>query len=300
MEAMTPPNAAVRHWTVLALLESTTGVFTERGIDSPRLTAELLLAHVLGLDRIGVYTHFDRPVDSGEITAFRELVRRRIAHEPVQYIVGESGFMGLTFEVNPSVLIPRPETELLVERVVALEQESPGSVRHLLDIGTGSGNIALAILRMVAEATADAIDISAAALEVAGRNAVALGLAGRVRFLPGDILADTLSGARAPYDLVVANPPYISADEYRLVEPEVRDFEPAIATTDGGDGLTFYRAIARHSQTLLRPGGFCLVEVAYDQHAAVIELFQEAGMTDVAAFPDYQGIMRIVSARGRA
>ena len=295
MEALSSPDAPVRRWTVLALVESTTGVFADRGIDSPRLTAELLLGRVLGIDRIGIYTHFDRPVDPQEIRTFRELVRRRIAHEPVQYILGETGFMGLRFEVNNDVLIPRPETELLVEHVVALEKEHPGSVRNILDIGTGSGNIALSLLRMIPGASADAVDVSARALEVARRNALALGVADRVRFLAGDILDDEYSTGTHSYDLVASNPPYISAAEFRLLDPEVRDFEPALATTDGGDGLTFYRVIAKRSVSFLRPGGSCLVEVAYNQHEAVIELFRGAGLTRISTLHDYEGIPRIVA-----
>lgn len=294
-----PAPAAPAVWTVLALIQSTTDLFAARGIDGPRLTAELLLGRVLGLERIRLYTNFDRPVDERERAAFRELVRRRLGREPLQYILGETGFMGMRFAVDRDVLIPRPETEQLVELVLALERETPGAVRSVLDIGTGSGNIAVSIAKLVPGCRVDALEISPGALRVARGNASALGAADRVAFIEGDILDEDCPLPGAPYDVVAANPPYISSAEYALLEPEVREFEPEIATTDRGDGLTFYRAIARRFREIVRPGGRLFAEVAYDQHAAVAELFRAAGCADVEALPDHQGIPRIIRA-GRA
>jgi release factor glutamine methyltransferase len=291
----TPRPPAV--WTVLGLLEWSAGYFQERGIDSPRLTAELLLCRVLGLERIGLYTNFDRPLAPAELAGYKELLRRRTAREPVQYILGETHFMGLRFRVGPGVLIPRPETELLVERVVEMERAAPGSIRSVLDIGTGSGCIGASIAAFLPGCRVDAVDVSPDALRAAAENARALGVADRVTVAAADILAAPARLPGGPYDLVVSNPPYVSAEEFLLLEPEVRVFEPAIATTDRSDGLTFYRAIAAQCGSMVRPGGWCLVEVAYNQAAQVQAIFRAAGASNVDALPDYAGHLRIVRAQ---
>jgi release factor glutamine methyltransferase len=285
-------------WTVLGLLEWSTAHLQERGIDSPRLTAELLLGRVLTLERIGLYTNFDRPLSAAELASYKALLKRRLGREPVQYILGEGHFMGLRFAVDPSVLIPRPETEGLVERVIEIGRLRPGAVGRVLDIGTGSGCIAASIARLVPSARLDAVDVSPAALACARANALSLGVQERIAFSESDILAEPYAGPRGPYDLVVSNPPYVSAREFATLEPEVREFEPALATTDRGDGLTFYRAIARLAPALLAPGGRVLVEVAFDQAPEVTRLFQAAGAARITAHKDHAGIERVVEAEG--
>ncbi len=286
--------------TVLSTLERTTDAFAHAGVDSPRLCAELLLGRVLGLERISLYAQFDRPLTGMELTAFEAFVGRRLKREPVQYILGDTSFMGLTFRVSPHVLIPRPETELLVERVMEEERARPGTTRRVLDIGTGSGCIAVAVAHFVPGAHIDAIDVSAEALALARSNARELLPGGneRVAFCEADVRTEPYQGPRGPFDLIVSNPPYISESELLLCEPEVRSFEPRVATTDGADGLTFYRAIARLAGSILSPGGRVMVEVGHDQAERVQAIFRAAGAGSVATFNDYAGIARIVQAGG--
>jgi release factor glutamine methyltransferase len=295
---MSAPSAVPAVWTVLGLLEWSAAHLAQAGIDSPRLTSELLLGRVLGFERIALYTNFDRPLSPPELASFKALLKRRLGREPLQYILGEGHFMGLRFALDPRVLIPRPETEGLVERVIEIERASPGSVRRVLDIGTGSGCIAASIARLVPGAALDAIDVSPEAIDCARSNAVALGVEARVSFALADVLAAPYAGPAGPYDLVVSNPPYVSQEEFATLEPEVRDFEPALATTDRGDGLTFYRAIARLAPTLLAPEGRILVEVAFDQAPDVLGIFTNAGAATVRAHRDHAGIDRVVEAGG--
>lgn len=284
-------------WTVLSLLQWTTQYFTDHCIDSPRLTAELLLSRVLGYERIQLYTNYDKPLHHQELSEFKGLLKRRLSHEPVQYILGETEFMGLRFIVNRHVLIPRPETEVLVEQVIALSKASPVKIRRVLDIGTGSGNIAVSIAKYLPESAIDAVDISREALAVARENLMLHGVEERVMLIQADILDESKKFSLQPYDLLVSNPPYISGGEFQQLQPEVREFEPSIATTDNGDGLTFYRVIARRSLDLIRPEGSLFVEIAYNQRQDVSEIFRKVGYDQITIIPDYQGIPRIVQAR---
>jgi release factor glutamine methyltransferase len=284
-----------RSWTVLSLLDSSTAYLLDRGVESPRLTAELLLAHVLHCTRVQLYLNFDKPASAGERSSFKELLRRRAAHEPLQYILGTAGFMGLTFHVDGRVLIPRPETELLVEMALALSRSQP--VPGILDIGTGSGNIAVSLAHCIPGCRVLAIDASEEALEVARRNAGGNGVAERITFRPADILRDDTSFPEAPFDLIVSNPPYISTEEFALLAPEIRDHEPKMATGDGGDGLTFYRKIASRGLSLLRPEGHVIVEHAYNQQEDVLGIFRGAGYAEVTGSRDYAGVPRVVVAR---
>lgn len=274
------------HWTVLKILRWTADYFREKGIDSARLDAELLLADTLELDRVGLYLHFDRPLSPDELASFRARVRRRAGHEPVQYILGESEFWSLALAVGPAVLIPRPDTEVLVEEVLSrLTDEA-----ELLDVGTGSGAIAIAVAHEKPGVLVTAIDNSPAALRVARRNAERHGLAERIRFLEADL-------ARLPektFDLVVSNPPYIAAAEWAALMPEVRDHEPRAALYGGEDGLEAYRHLARQAAGVLKPGGWLLVEVGASQASAVRTLFDEAGLTGCGVRDDYAGIPRVV------
>lgn len=231
---------AVKTWLVLDLIKVTESLLKDNGIDNPRLNAELLLADSLGLRRFDLYLNFDRPLDESELKAYRTLVKRRIAREPLQYITGRAEFYGLTFEVNSAVLIPRPETELLVEKTLALIKEKNITNPRILEIGTGSGCISAAIAANI-ECDIDAIDISSDALETAKRNSEANKAPGRITLSLKDIFIEPVDFNS--YDIVVSNPPYIPLEDFRKLEPELKEFEPAIALTDGGDGLSFYRKI---------------------------------------------------------
>ena len=277
-------------WTVLKILQWTAGYFKEKGIDGGRLDAEILLADVLKLNRVGLYLNFDRPLSSDEQAAFRERVARRARREPVQYILGTTEFWSLPLQVTPDVLIPRADTEILVEEAL---KKIAGS-GAILDVGTGSGAIAIALAHELPEARIDAIDISPAALAVAEANARHNGLAERVNFRQADLYH--LSGG--PYGLIVANPPYIPGAEMSGLMPEVRDFEPHLALLGGdADGLAAYRALATEAGRLLQPDGWLLVEVGLGQAEAVDRIFVRAGLQDLFVRDDYAGVPRVVGGR---
>jgi release factor glutamine methyltransferase len=276
-------------WTVLKLLRWTADYFSGRSIDAPRLTAELLLADTLGLDRVGLYVNFERPLQADELAAFRARVKRRAAREPLAYILGHAEFWSLPLKVTPAVLIPRPDTELLVE--AALPRLGAGS--HILDIGTGSGALAIALAHECPQCRVTAIDVSPAALAVALENARMNRVAERIDLVQQD-LARLPAG---PFDLIVANPPYIPSGELATLMPEVRDFEPSLALDGGPDGLAAYRAIAAQAGTALAVGGWLLAEVGAGQAAAVQALFAAAGLTDTFVARDLAGIERVVGGR---
>lgn len=276
-------------WTVLKLLRWTADYFKGHGIDSPRLDAELLLADLLQLDRVGLYLNFERPLQAGELGIFRERVRRRAGREPLAYILERTEFWSLPLKVTPAVLIPRPDSERLVEEALK-RLNGPAQV---LDVGTGSGALAIALAHERPECAVTALDISAAALAVAAENACHNGVATRVAFVEGD-LAELPAG---PFDLVVANPPYIPAGDLAGLMPEVRDFEPRLALDGGIDGLDAYRALTRQAGRLLAEGGWLLVEVGIAQAVAVRELFAVAGLTEIFSACDLAGIERVVGGR---
>lgn len=277
-------------WTVLDLLKWTAQYFTGKGIENGRLDAELLLAEILQLNRIGLYLNFDRPVNSDELAAFRTLIERRARREPIAYILGRCEFWSLTFKVTPDVLIPRGDTETLVE--AALKVLPPGGA--LLDIGVGSGAIALAIAHERPDASVEGIDLSPAALAIARENTQSLGLAARVVLRQGDLFA--LDG-NGQYDVIVSNPPYIASGEQTSLMPEVRDFEPALALFAGDDGLDCYRALIPAAKALLKNSGSLLVEVGIGQAAAVAELYDMAGYAEICTSRDLSRIERVVAGK---
>jgi release factor glutamine methyltransferase len=276
-------------WTVLKVLQWTAGYLREKGIEEGRLDAELLLSDALSLDRVGLYLNYDRPLTSAELTSFRERVGRRARREPLQYILGRVEFWSLSFAVNPAVLVPRPDTEILVEET--LKRSSADAA--ILDVGAGSGAIAIALAYELPGAAVVGVDISPAALEVAAENARRNGVDGRVRFQDAD-LARLPEG---PFDLIVSNPPYIPSGDLAALMPEVRDFEPRLALDGGRDGLDSYRLLACQAPGLLRPGGWLLLEVGIGQATAVRELLAGAGLLDLFSRDDYAGIPRVVGGR---
>jgi len=292
-------------WTVAELLQWTEGYFTRLSLPTPRLDAEILLARALGCTRLDLYTGYQRPVDSEERARFRELVKRRARREPVAYLVGQREFYSLSFEVTPAVLIPRPETEHLVEFALkelgSLKARSSSSLR-VLDLGTGSGNIAIAVAVNAPWVHVDAVDSSARALEIARRNALRHGVADRVCFYLGDLLAP-LPGGSPPYVSILSNPPYVSKTDYASLMDDVRLYEPPAALCDskseGGDGLGYYRAMAAGCSAYVDPQGFLAVEVGAGQAAAVAEIFDLARWKLANIIADYAGIDRVVVVRPR-
>lgn len=280
--------------TVLSLLKKSTSFFEEKGVEEAKRSSEHLLAHALGQKRLQLYLRFDQPVAEDELARFRELVRRRLQHEPVQYIVGTTEFYGLEFVVSPQVLIPRPETEHLVEAVIDRLKAGDAAEPHILDIGTGSGVIAVTLAAQLATALLTATDSSADALAIAATNAEGNGVGDRVTFLPHDILSGDPDALGGPFDAVVSNPPYIATADMAELQPEIRAHEPAAALTDGGDGLSFYRRFAALLPSLLRPGGLLAVEIGYGQSEAVRAILADGGLRDIEVVRDYSGIDRVI------
>jgi release factor glutamine methyltransferase len=273
-------------WTVGRLLDWTAPFFQKKGIDSPRLDAEILLAHVLGCARITLYTGYDRPLSESELAAYRALVQRRAKQEPVAYLVGSQGFHEIELKVDRRVLVPRPETELLVELAA---KRAPASV---LDVGTGSGAIVLALLHVLPALTAVATDTSADAIAVAQDNARRLGLEARVQFRVGDYYAP-VHGQR--FAMIVSNPPYVAEGD-KALEAGVRLHEPASALFAERDGLAALEVIIRGAPEHLLPGGAVAVECGAGQANAVAAFARETGFRAVSIHPDLAGIARVILA----
>ena len=280
-----------RTWTIREVLDWTTQDFAGRGIASPRLDAELLVAKALGTDRVGLYLDLNRPLVDHERSAIRPLVARRREREPVAYILGHRDFYGRRFKVTPDVLIPRPDTETLVEH--ALESIPENAPCRVLDVGTGSGAIAVTIAAERPLAQVTATDISEAALKVASENAERLEVAGRIRF----DRANLLSGA-GQYDVIVSNPPYITVSEMKTLQAEVREYEPVTALAAGEDGLDVVRALLASAEPVTANGTQMLIEVGSGQAAAVVDFAAEhTAWQLVAVYPDLNRIERVVHLR---
>jgi len=280
-------------WTIGRILKWTEQYFKDKGIESPRLDAEVLLAHVLEKQRIYLYVHFDEPLQPGELAAYREMIKKRVLRVPVAQILGEKEFMGLTFKVTADTLVPRPDTEILVQAAVdrlrAMAGEEP---LRFADIGTGSGAICLSVLHYLAGTVADTVDISPAARAVAEENAASLGLADRITFHTGDLL-QPLSGIS--FAAILSNPPYIPEADIVKLAPEVRLKEPHTALSGGQDGLDFYRRLANEAPAMLVPGGFTAFEVGIHQAGDVANLLKANPLIDrTEILPDYAGIDRVV------
>jgi release factor glutamine methyltransferase len=278
--------------TVLEVIKKTTGFFADKGIEHPRLNAELLVGHALGLKRMQLYLKFEQPLTEADLEKIRPLVRRRSAREPVQYIVGETEFFGLKLKTDKRALIPRPETERLLEIIAMRLAGSPPA--QVLDLGTGSGALALGLATVFPAAMVTAVDSSESALALARENAAALGLAERVKFLSSDWFSTLPAGGL--FELIVANPPYLSAEETAQAAPEVRDFEPVAALTAGGQGLDELRKILADAPRFLAPGGLLALETGIAQHAELLQL-AAADFSPAESLPDLAGRDRYVLAR---
>lgn len=273
--------------TVLEVLSAATDYLGKQGVESPRLNAEHLLAFVLGKkNRIELYLEFERPLGEKERAPLRDLVRQRAEGRPLQHLLGTVEFLGHTFATDARALIPRPETEQLVELVLA-----SGDFERALDVGTGSGVIALSLALNRPEAVIAGCDISLEALALAGENAAKHGLEARVSFVESDLLGNL----SAPVDVIVANLPYISSGEIAALSREVRH-DPVLALDGGGDGLDLIRRLAADVPRILKPGGLLALEIGHDQSGAVCRLLQAHNFRDIAPRRDYQNIERFVIA----
>jgi release factor glutamine methyltransferase len=284
--------------TALPLAQKAAQLFAERGFENARLEAELLLAHVLDIKRLDLYLQFERPMSNQELELFRSLVRRRLKREPLQYIMGSAAFRQLELQVDQRVLIPRPETEVLVGCAIAWAR-AQGGVASALDLGTGSGAIALSLVHEKAVARVVATDVSTDALELARGNAERLGLADRIEFRSGPdwqaVRPDEV------FDIVISNPPYIAPRERPMLQPEVRDWEPATALFAEADGLAVIDAIGRGAPTHLRAHGLLALEVGTTQAESVAAGLQGGGHFDeVRVVRDLAGRDRIVTAVRKA
>ena len=281
--------------TVLETIQRSTDFLAKKGVDSPRLQVELLLAYVLKLPRLRLYLNFDRKVADTDLETVRDLVKRRGNREPLQHLVGSSSFCGLEIAVNRHVLIPRPETELLAERawtfLANIKQHPPTA----LDFGTGSGCLAIALAAKCASACVHAVDISPEALEVARQNAERNNVAGRIHFHSGDGFGPLARGLK--FDLIVANPPYIPTGEIAGLQPEVRDHDPHLALDGGKDGLGFYRRLAEEAPAFLQPQGKLMLEFGDGQAAAIKGILGRAGWLVESVNNDYNNRQRILVAR---
>lgn len=282
-------------WTIARLLAWTTDFFREHGIENPRLDAEVLLGAVLGKERMYLYVHFDEPLEPAELARYRAHVRERAGHVPLAYVLGRREFMGLDFHVTRDTLIPRPDTELLVQCAVDFLRARAAEGRDdltLADIGTGTGAIALSVLHYTEGTRADAVDISPAAAEVARENAERLDLAERIEVHVGDLTAPL---AGHSYDVILSNPPYIPTADIATLMPEVRSYEPHLALDGGRDGLALYRRLATDAPALLRDGGMFAVEVGINEArdvAALMEAHPRIVRTEIHR--DLGGIERVV------
>ena len=284
--------------TVLEVIQRSTEFLARKGVDSPRLQIELILAHLLQMPRLKLYLNFERALNDEQVAALRELVRRRGEREPLQHLLGTVNFHGLEFAVTRDVLIPRPETEQLVElaaKYLPPHHAGPSPVARALDFGTGSGCVAVTLAKRFPEMEVHACDISEAALGVARQNAVRHGVTERLLFHEGDGFAAVPAGMR--FDLLVSNPPYIPGGEIASLQPEVRDHDPRLALDGGADGLDFYRRFVAEAPVFLQTEARLIAEFGDEQEIALAALFAAPGWIVEAIEADLSGRARFMVAR---
>jgi len=281
-------------WTVKDVLQWTTDYFRKKDMETPRLDAEVLLAHALKVDRLRLYLDLERPLTPQERTVYRDLIRRRASREPVALIIGVKEFWSLPFKVTRGVLIPRPDTERLVEVVLDEIREKPAP--FILEIGTGSGAVAVAIVKECPMAKLVATDLSRVAIAVAAANAETAGLRGSIEFVVADLLEPFAKAAK--FDVICSNPPYIPSDVIPTLAPEITCFEPRTALDGGPDGLEVIRRLVDQTPLFLKEGGTLIIEVGEHQAEAVREIMSRTGhFTDIQFFSDLTGKSRVVKAR---
>ena len=288
-------------WTLMKLAQWAAGYFESHHIDSPRATAEILLAHAIGAKRIDLYLRYDQPLHADELSRFKALIKRRASREPVAYILGHKEFWSMDLEVDRNVLIPRPETECLVERALEVLAADPNPGRKsVLELGTGSGAILLALVSENPQHSYLGTDISSDAVGVARRNSIRHRLGEKVRFLVADWLTP-FKAKSGVFDLIVSNPPYIRSGDLKQLQPEIHLYEPAAALDGAEDGLRCLRHIIECAHLYLKPAGVLLLEMGHDQQAALTQIIDACGQYEAARFyKDYSGHERIVSMRKRS
>lgn len=299
------PTSTAPEWTIAKLLKWTTSYFNTHNIDSPRAAAEILLAHVLNSSRIDLYMRYDQPLSPNELKHFKTLIRRRIDREPVAYIVGFKEFWSMDLAVSRDVLIPRPETECLVEAALPLlaeytGQDSDFKVMRVLELGTGSGAVVLALAAHRKEHLYLAADCSIKSVQVAAENARRHGLQEKIHFICGDWLTP-LNSRRDRLDMILSNPPYIQSRVIEQLQPEIFKYEPRLALDGGLDGLVCLRQIIANAHQYLKPQGHLLLEIGHDQSAQVAAIIDSCNQYEGVVFrKDYSGYDRVVLMRKKA
>lgn len=288
----------IKTWTVLQLLQTTTEYLQQKGVENARLNAEQMLARVLQKSRVDLYLAFEQPVAKAELATYRDMVRRRSQREPLQYILGDTEFMGLPFSVGPEVLIPRPETEVLVEEVLQLKETNGSTSPLIVDVGTGSGCIAISLAHYWPDAQVVGVDISQKALQVATQNAQLNNVQERISFFQHDILQTWPSTLPSKIQILVSNPPYIGKTEMDGLQPEVGIFEPQIALTDLADGLTFYR---RLFELVAMDGApridYLILEMSGSQPQKILGLAETYNFKNLHVQEDLTGIPRVLKVK---
>ena len=275
--------------TVLEAISLSTDFLQKKGISSPRINAELLLAHVLKCKRLQLYLSFDRPLKQNELNSYRELIKRRSNFEPVQYITGNVEFHNVEFKITPAVLIPRPETEILVESII---NNSNDEIK-ILDIGCGSGIIGISLALSLRKASVYCTDISNEAINLAMENAKRHNVISRINFLKHDIISQQIDFV-SELDVIVSNPPYISRNDFNSLQKEIKNFEPRYALTDESDGYTFFKSISSKAYNRLSPGGRLYFEMSEAQSFTVKNIMKNNSFFNIKIIKDYQNIDRVI------
>lgn len=289
-----------QHWTTLSIIQWGEEYFAKHGIEFPRLTIELMLTKLYSCNRIDLYLQYDKPMTPDELQQVKKMVKERLDGRPLQYILGEVDFFDTRLNVGEGVLIPRPETELLVEAVlndIRKRNGSPAPV--ILDLGTGSGNIAIAIAKNCQSCKIFACDISSKSLEIAAANAARNGVADQIQFFKADMMADWNRSTATQFDYIVSNPPYIPLSDKNQLTRDVLDYEPHEALFAGDRGTEFYERIATYFGQWLVPQGAIVFEIGIHQKRPVAAILEQAGFTDISVTDDLKGIPRVAVARKR-
>lgn len=288
-----------KKWKIRELIKFSIDFLEQKGIDEARLNTELLLSHALQCPRLRLYTEQETILSNSEIRKFKALLERRINHEPYQYIIGSANFMGLTLRVDQRVLIPRPETEVLVDSLVMYMKEflADREAIDILDIGCGSGNIPIALCKFMQKVRVVSIDVSQEALDVAKLNATVHGVKERITFLERDVFNSITEVLAKQFHVIVSNPPYVGADEWETLQTEIRRYEPRNAVSDFKDGYSFYKRISEISSSLLEDDGCIAFEVGYGQMNGVSRILRESGLSDQQIISDLSNIPRVIIAK---
>lgn len=285
-----------KQWKLIDLLNWTAEYLGEKGFENGRLETEQLLAHSLNLRRIDLYVNFDRPLTTTELAHFKSLLKRRLVHEPLQYIMGETEFYSLPFKVGPGVLIPRAETEILVDNIIriCLENFEDTSSINILDVGTGSGNIAVACAKNIPNAFITSVDISASALDIASNNAEINSVTDKIDFVNLNALKDWPKQYLEKFDVIVSNPPYVSNVEYNSLAKEIKEYEPQNALIAGQLGLDFYRDFSLQLKDLSKKNTITLFEIGETLASQVIEYYKNIGLKNAMTVKDLSGKDRVI------